>query len=103
MTFALSHSAFACLRAQTNLTGCFSQILRDPSTGASIKASLKTELYLDQVTVVIRMGSSVNTVTLPANSLASARKIASHLEAIANGQLETADMPPLDQLLDDAA
>lgn len=103
MTFALSHSAFACLKAQTNLTGCFSQILRDPATGASIKASLQTELYLDKVTVVIRMGSSVNTLTLPANSLASARKIASHLEVIANGQLETAHMPPLDQLLNDAA
>lgn len=103
MTFALSHSAFACLKAQTNLTGCFSQILRDPTTGASVKASLQTELYLDQVTVVIRMGSSVNTLTLPANSLASARKIASHLEAIANGQLETAELPSVNQLLDDAA
>lgn len=103
MTFALSHSAFACLKAQTNLTGCFNQILRDPTTGASVKASLQTELYLDQVTVVIRMGSSVNTLTLPANSLASARKIASHLEGIANGQLETAELPSVNQLLDDAA
>jgi len=103
MTFALSHSAFACLKAQTNLTGCFSQILRDTTTGASIKASLQTELYLDKVTVVIRIGSSVNTLTLPANSLASARRIASHLEAIANGQLETADLPSADQMLEDAA
>lgn len=103
MTFALSHSAFACLKAQTNLTGCFSQILRDPTTGASVKASLEIELYLDQVTVVIRMDSSVNTLTLPANSIASARKIASHLEAIANGQHETADLAPVNQLLEDAA
>lgn len=103
MSFTLSHNAFACLRAQTNLTGNFTQILRDQSTGVSIKASLQTEIYLDQVTVVIRMGSTVNSMTLPTNSLASARRIASHLEAIANGQLDTAEMPSTEQLLADAA
>ncbi|BCJ07157.1 hypothetical protein PRtIB026_A31120 [Pseudomonas sp. RtIB026] len=103
MSYALSHSAFSCLKAQTNLSGQFSHILRDEANGARAKATLQTEVYLDQLNVVIRMGSTVNTLTLPANSLASARKIAGHLEAIANGQLDTADMPPVEQALADAA
>lgn len=103
MSFALSHNAFACLKAQTNLTGQFTHILRDESNGARSKATLQTEMYLDQVTVTIRMGSTVNSLTLPSNSLASARKIAAHLEAIANGKLDTADMPPAEPVLADAA
>ncbi|MEN5239081.1 hypothetical protein ABE459_16440 [Pseudomonas sp. TWI923] len=103
MSYALSHNAFACLKAQTNLSGQFTHILRDESNGARAQATLQTEVYLDQLNVVIRMGSTVNTLTLPANSLSSARKIAGHLEAIANGQLDTADMPPAEQLLADAA
>ncbi|MET3052080.1 hypothetical protein ABXV19_09660 [Pseudomonas alkylphenolica] len=103
MSFALRHNALVCLKAQTNLTGQFTQILHDESSGAVLKAAVQTEVYLDQVTVVIRMGSTVNSLTLPANSLASARKIATHLEAIANGNLDTADMPPHIQHLDEAA
>lgn len=103
MSFALSHNAFVCLKAQTNLTGQFTHILRDKSNGACAKATLQTEVYLDQVTVTIRMGSTVNSLTLPANNLASARKVAAHLEAIANGTLDTADMPPAEQVLADAA
>lgn len=103
MSYALRHNAFTCLRAQTNLTGRFVQILHDDSTGATIKAELRTEVYLDQVTVVIRMGSTLNTLTLPSNNLGSARTIAKHLEAIANGKLDTAEMPSGAQLLNDAA
>ncbi|NVN61881.1 hypothetical protein FGL97_01270 [Pseudomonas putida] len=103
MSYALRNNAFACLRAQTNLTGCFTQILHDDSAGSSVKAELQTEVYLDQLTVAIRMGSTVNTLTLPANSLSSARKIAVHLEAIANGQVDTAAMSSTDQLLAGAA
>lgn len=103
MSYALSHNAFVCLKAQTNLTGQFTHILRDEANGARAKATLQTEVYLDQVTVVIRMGSTVNSLTLPANSLATARKLAGHLEAIANGKLDTADMPPAEPMLADAA
>ena len=103
MSYALSHSAFTCLKAQTNLTGQFTHILRDQANGARAKAKLQTEVYLDQVTVVIRMGSTVNSLTLPANNLDSARKIAAHLESIANGKLDTADMPPAEPVLADAA
>ncbi|MEG9622084.1 hypothetical protein [Pseudomonas guariconensis] len=103
MSYALSHNAFARLRAQTNLTGHFTHILRDGSNGACIKATLQTEVYLDQLTVTIRMGSTVNSLTVPANNLGSARKIAAHLEAIANGKLDTADMPPAEPVLADAA
>lgn len=103
MSFTISHNAFSCLRAQTNLSGQFTHILRDESNGARAKAMLQTEVYLDQVNVVIRMGSTVNSLTLPANSLATARKLAGHLEAIANGKLDTADMPPIEQVLADAA
>lgn len=103
MSYALSHNAFACLKAQTNLTGQFTHILSDEANGARAKATLQTEVYLDHVTVVIRMGSTVNSLTLPANSLATARKLASHLEAIANGKLDTADMPQAEPVLADAA
>ncbi|MDT3749769.1 hypothetical protein [Pseudomonas kurunegalensis] len=103
MSYALSHNAFVCLKAQTNLTGQFTHILRDEANGARAKATLQTEVYLDQVTVVIRMGSTVNSLTLPANTIASARKISAHLEAIANGKLDTADMPLLEPALADVA
>ena len=103
MSYALSHNAFACLKAQTNLSGQFTHILRDEANGACAKATLQTEVYLDQLDVMIRMGSTVNTLRLPANSLSSARKIAVHLEAIANGQVDTAAMSTTDQLLTDAA
>lgn len=103
MSYALSHNAFVCLKAQTNLSGQFTHILRDEANGACAKATLQTEVYLDQLDVVIRMGSTVNTLTLPANSLSSARKIAFHLEAIANGQVDTAAMSSTDQLLADVA
>lgn len=103
MSYALSYNALACLRAQTNLSGQFTHILRDEANGARAKASLQTEVYLDRVTVVVRMGPTVNTLTLQANSLASARTIGRHLEAIANGQLDTADMSSAEQLLVDAA
>lgn len=103
MSYALSHNAFACLKAQTNLSGQFTHILRDEANGACAKATLQTEVYLDQLDVVIRMGSTVNTLTLPANRLSSARKIAVHLEAIANGQVDTVAMSSTDQLLADAA
>ncbi|ERK98575.1 hypothetical protein O999_14655 [Pseudomonas putida LF54] len=49
------------------------------------------------------MGSTVNSLTLPANNLASARKVAAHLEAIANGKLDTADMPHFEPVLADVA
>lgn len=103
MSYALSHNAFVCLKAQTNLSGQFTHILRDEANGACAQATLQTEVCLDQVTVVIRMGSTVNSLTLPANNLSSARKIAAHLEAIANGMLDTADMPPSEPALDEAA
>ncbi|MDH0132788.1 hypothetical protein N7381_05995 [Pseudomonas asiatica] len=103
MSYALSHNAFACLKAQTNLTGQFTPILRDESNGARAKATLQTEVYLDQVNVVIRMGSTVNSLTLPANNLASARKVAAHLEAIANGKLDTAEMSHVEPVLADVA
>lgn len=103
MSYALSHSAFACLKAQTNLSGQFTHILHDEANGARAKATLQTEVYLDQLTVTIRMGSTVNSLTVPANNLGSARKIAAHLEAIANGKLDTADMPPAEPVLADAA
>ncbi|MFP3372454.1 hypothetical protein [Pseudomonas sp. SIMBA_068] len=103
MSYALSHNAFACLKAQTNLTGQFTHILRDELNGARAKATLQTEVYLNQVNVVIRMGSTVNSLTLPANNLASARKVAAHLEAIANGKLDTADMPHVEPVLADVA
>ncbi len=45
------------------------------------------------------MGSTVNSLTLPANNLASARKVAAHLEAIANGKFDTADMPNVEPVL----
>ncbi|CAI8808903.1 conserved hypothetical protein [Pseudomonas donghuensis] len=103
MSYVLCHNAFACLKAQTNLSGHFTHILRDESNGARTKATLQTEIYLDQVTVKIRMGSTVNSLTLPANNIASARKIAAHLEAIANGTLDTADISATEHLLADAA
>lgn len=103
MSYALSQNAFACLKAQTNLTGQFTHILRDEANGARAKATLQTEVYLDQLTVTIRMGSTVNSLTMSANNLGSARKIAAHLEAIANGKLDTADMPPAEPVLADAA
>lgn len=103
MSYALNHSAFVCLKAQTNLSGQFTHILRDESNGACANATLQTEVYLDQVTVKIRMGSTVNSLTLPANNLASARKIAAHLEAIANGKLDTTDMPSGEPVFADAA
>lgn len=103
MSYAISPNSFACLKAQTNLTGHFTHILRDDANGAKAKALLETEVYLDQLSVVIRCGSTVNSMTLPANSLATARKLAGHLEAIANGQLDTADMPPVEHLLEDVA
>jgi hypothetical protein len=103
MSYALRNNAFACLRAQTNLTGSFTQILHDDSAGSSVKAELQTEVYLDQLTVAIRMGSTVNTLTLPANSLGSARAIARHLEAIANGHLDSAQMQSGSSLLKDVA
>lgn len=103
MRYALSNNAFACIKAQTNLTGQFTHILHDRTSGACAKATLQTEVYLGQVRVVIRMGSTVNSLTLPANSLASARKLAAHLEAIANGQLDIADMSSIEQVLASAA
>ncbi|MCU7237132.1 hypothetical protein [Pseudomonas peradeniyensis] len=103
MSYALSHNAFACLKAQTNLSGHFTHILNDESSGTRTKATLQTEVYLDQVTVVIRIGPTVNTLTLQANSLPSARTIARHLEAIANGELDSAEMSPAEQLLADVA
>ena len=42
MNFALSRSALACLKAQTNLTGQFTQVLHDDATGARIKSTLQT-------------------------------------------------------------
>ncbi|MFV3326605.1 hypothetical protein ACNFG0_09040 [Pseudomonas sp. NY15372] len=103
MRYVLSHNSFACLKAQTNLTGQFTHTLRDEANGARTKATLQTEVYLDQLSVTIRMGSTVNSLTLPANNLISARKIAAHLEAIANGKLDTADMSPAEPVLADAA
>ncbi|PJY97724.1 hypothetical protein [Pseudomonas donghuensis] len=103
MSYVLRQNAFACLKAQTNLTGHFTHVLHDESSGAAVKATLQTEIYLDQVTVKIHMDSTVNSLTLPANNIASARKIAAHLEAIANGKLDTADMSPTEHLLADAA
>lgn len=90
MNFKLRSNAFPCLKAQMNLTGSFTHILHDVATDRTVKAILQTEVYLDQVTVVIRMGPSVNSLNLPANSLASARKVAAELEAIANGRADAA-------------
>jgi len=103
MSYSLSQNAFVCLKAQTNLSGQFVHILRDQTNGARAKATLQTEVYLNQLTVTIRMGSTVNSLTLPANNHGSAKRIAAHLEAIANGNLDTADMPLAELVLADAA
>ena len=90
MTFALSQPSFIRLKAQMNLTGHFNHTLYNKATGNSVQATIDTERGADEIHIVIRMGSTLNSIALPLNAKSNANRVADHLEAIANGWLDTA-------------
>lgn len=91
MTYSLRHASFRRLKAQTNLTGCFTHSLFDKSTGSTVLAMVDIERGTDRVEIIIRMGSTCNRLTLPLDAKLNADCVAGHLEAIANGRFDTAD------------
>ncbi|MNJ52192.1 hypothetical protein D3C77_475150 [compost metagenome] len=103
MSFVLTEPATIRLNAQLRLSGRFSHTLYDASTKHSVEATIETELCQDHVQVTIRMASTVNSLSLPNSSVTSTKVVAAHLEAIANGRLDTAGMALADALLDEAA
>ncbi|WP_296263978.1 MULTISPECIES: hypothetical protein [unclassified Pseudomonas] len=103
MSFAASPAALIRLKAQSNLNGTFTHTLRNRITGETVTALLQTELFDEQVCIEIRIGFTVNRLTLRANTTSTAATLARHLEAIANGQLDTAELSHADLLLTRAA
>jgi hypothetical protein len=91
MSYSLRQASFVRLKAQMNLTGRFTHSLFDRSTGSTVLATIDTERGTDKVQIVIRMATTHNSIALPLDAKSNADRVANHLEAIANGYLDTAD------------
>lgn len=90
MTYSLRQPSLVRLKAQMNLSGRFTHSLFDESTDNTVLATIVTERGADQVHIAIRMGSTLNSIALPLDAKSNAERVAEHLEAIANGYLDTA-------------
>ncbi|EMD0890028.1 hypothetical protein P4050_14355 [Pseudomonas aeruginosa] len=65
MTYALRQPSFVRLKAQLSLNGRFNHTLYDAETRQAVHATLDIERGTEQVSVVVRMGSTLNSLGLP--------------------------------------
>ncbi|MEQ6937750.1 hypothetical protein ABK041_01645 [Pseudomonas aeruginosa] len=103
MTYALRQPSFVRLKAQLSLNGRFNHTLYDAETRQAVHATLDIERGTEQVSVVVRMGSTLNSLGLPLDSQSNANTVTDYLESIANGRLDTADATPARHRFDQAA
>ncbi|WP_319179279.1 hypothetical protein [Pseudomonas aeruginosa] len=103
MTYALRQPSFVRLKAQLSLNGRFNHTLYDAETRQAVHATLDIERGTEQVSVVVRMGSTLNSLGLPIDAPSNAHTVTDYLESIANGRLDTADATPARHRFDQAA
>ncbi|HCT6677687.1 hypothetical protein ACM8BA_05115 [Pseudomonas aeruginosa] len=103
MTYALRQPSFGRLKAQLSLNGRFNHTLYDAETRQAVHATLDIERGAEQVSVVVRMGSTLNSLGLPIDAPSNANTVADYLESIANGRLDTADDTPARRRFSQAA
>ncbi|MFU8078717.1 hypothetical protein ACNAQ4_02055 [Pseudomonas aeruginosa] len=103
MTYALRQPSFVRLKAQLSLNGRFNHALYDAETRQAVHVTLDIERGAGQVHVIVRMGSTLNSLGLPLDSQSNANTVADCIESIANGRLDTADETPARRRFDQAA
>ncbi|HEK3374078.1 TPA: hypothetical protein SMV99_003332 [Pseudomonas aeruginosa] len=103
MTYALRQPSFVRLKAQLSLNGRFNHALYDAETRQAVHVTLDIERGAGQVHVIVRMGSTLNSLGLPLDSQSNANTVADYIEPIANGRLDTADQTPGRRRFDQAA
>ncbi|MFU6916360.1 hypothetical protein ACM74F_08635 [Pseudomonas aeruginosa] len=105
MTYALRQPSFVRLKAQLSLNGRFNHALYDAETRQAVHVTLDIERGAGhgQVHVIVRMGSTLNSLGLPLDSQSNANTVADYIESIANGRLDTADETPARRRFDQAA
>ncbi|QWE81230.1 hypothetical protein [Pseudomonas donghuensis] len=103
MSYALRQPSFIRLKAQMSLTGRFNHALYDKVSRRTVHATVDTERSAQHLHIVIRMGSTLNSICLPLDAKSNANRVADNLEAIANGRLDTADTGITRELLIAAA
>ncbi|MCT0389016.1 hypothetical protein V3473_00005, partial [Pseudomonas aeruginosa] len=77
--------------------------LYDAETRQAVHVTLDIERGAGQVHVIVRMGSTLNSLGLPLDSQSNANTVADYIESIANGRLDTADETPARRRFDQAA
>ncbi|MDF5982164.1 hypothetical protein P4056_14710 [Pseudomonas aeruginosa] len=90
-------------QGQLSLNGRFNHTLYDAETRQAVHATLDIERGTEQVSVVVRMGSTLNSLGLPIVTPSNANTVTDYLESIANGRLDTADATPARHRFDQAA
>ncbi|WP_410922231.1 hypothetical protein [Pseudomonas aeruginosa] len=103
MTYTLRQPSFVRLKAQLSLNGRFNHALYDAETRQAVHVTLDIERGAGQVHVIVRMGSTLNSLGLPLDSQSNANTVADYIESIANGRLDTADETPARRRFDQAA
>ncbi len=103
MTYALRQPSFVRLKAQLSLNGRFNHALYDAETRQAVHVTLDIERGAGQVHVIVRMGSTLNSLGLPLDSQSNANTVADYIESIANVRLDTADETPARRRFDQAA
>lgn len=103
MTYALRQPSFVRLKAQLSLNGRFNHALYDAETRQAVHVTLDIERGAGQVHVIVRMGSTLNSLGLPLDSQSNANTVGDYIESIANGRLDTADETPARHRFDQAA
>ncbi|MFG6286859.1 hypothetical protein ACGNXG_01805 [Pseudomonas aeruginosa] len=103
MTYALRQPSFVRLKAQLSLNGRFNHALYDAETRQAVHVTLDIERGAGQVHVIVRMGSTLNSLGLPLDSQSNANTVADYIESIANARLDTADETPARRRFDQAA
>ncbi|MCO2689924.1 hypothetical protein FA304_21275 [Pseudomonas aeruginosa] len=103
MTYALRQPSFVRLKAQLSLNGRFNHALYNAETRQAVHVTLDIERGAGQVHVIVRMGSTLNSLGLPLDSQSNTNTVADYIESIANGRLDTADDTPARRRFNQAA
>lgn len=103
MTYALRQPSFVRLKAQLSLNGRFNHALYNAETRQAVHVTLDIERGAGQVHVIVRMGSTLNSLGLPLDSQSNTNTVADYIESIANGRLDTADDTPARRRFNHAA
>ncbi|WP_339079651.1 hypothetical protein [Pseudomonas sp. TMP9] len=94
MNFTLPEDSLVRLNAQLNLTGTFNHVLRAPYSTLQVMLRLIVERSTEISAVTVEMGGQRHSITVYNNDHSRHMQVADFIDAIANGQVDSAEPAP---------